>query len=117
MMAHADRGRAIWRASGAELALERRAKARRHASVADPLAQPLRLREHGVLGLGADVLEQPHDDLAAVLALRPAAHDPAVGPDRRADVAAAIEAHRAVLAEIPRALLPAHRRGIERRQQ
>src|SRR5580700_3175131 len=83
---------------------------------ADPLAEPLRLGVQGRRGLGADVLEQPDRDLA-VLALRPAAHDPAVPPGRRADVPGPVEQGRPVLADVPGALAPAHRGGVESGQQ
>ena len=56
--------------------------------------QARRLGGDARAGLGPDVLEQPHDDLAAGLALRPAADDPPVAPHRGADVAAAVEAAR-----------------------
>ncbi len=68
-----------------KLALQRGAEARGDAARADPLAEPLGFGGYRRRSLGADVLEQPDRDLA-VLALRPAADNPAVPPGRGADV-------------------------------
>jgi methionyl-tRNA synthetase len=71
-----------------ELAFQRSAEAGRDPDLGvgpDPLAEPLRFGGDRRRSLGADVLEQPDRDLA-VLALRPAADNPAVPPGRGADV-------------------------------
>jgi methionyl-tRNA synthetase len=86
------------------------------AVLADPRAQPLGFGGEGGAGLGAGVLEQPHRDLA-VRAVRPAAHDPAVPPGRRADVPGPVEQGGRVPAHVPAPLTPAHRGGIEGGQQ
>src|SRR5205085_3782952 len=71
---------------------------------------------HALLGFAADIFEQPVGDFA-VLALSPTAHDAAVAPDARADVARAVENHRAMAAQEPGPLGVAHGRGVETRQQ
>ena len=82
----------------------------------DPLAEPLGLGCDRRGGLGSGVLEEPDHDLA-VLALRPAADDPAVPPGRGADVAGPVEQRRGVLADVPAALAPAHGGGVQGGQQ
>src|SRR5271156_4905166 len=82
----------------------------------DPLAKPLGLGGYRGRGFGPGVLEQPDRDLP-VLALCPAAHDPAVPPSRRADVARPVEQGRGVLAHVPGSLAPAHGGGVQRGQQ
>ena len=56
----------------------------------DPFPEPPRLGGYRGGGFGPDVLQQPDRDLA-VLALRPAAHDAAIPPGRRADVPGSVE--------------------------
>src|SRR5918997_1413702 len=102
--------------SGAELALQRRAKAGDEAYVAEPGPQFRGLRLDGVTRLRAHIGEQAQRDLA-LLALGPPAHDLAVPPDRRAGVAVAVEQPRTVRAQVPVALAPAHHRRIEAWEQ
>ena len=64
----------------------------------------------------ADVLEQADHDLA-VPALAPAADDSSVPPDGRPGVPVRVEERRPVRAEVPLALLPAHRRRVERGEE
>ena len=66
--------------------------------------------------LGADVVEQADDHLA-VVALGPAADHPSVGPDGGPGVAVDVVELLAVRAEAEVAVLPAHRRRVERGQQ
>src|ERR1700722_16223946 len=87
----------------------------RHAR-SDPRTEPFGLGGYRGLGFGPDVLEQPDRDLP-VLALRPATHDPAVPPGRRAYVAGPVEQGRGVLAHVPGPLTPAHGGGVQRGQQ
>ena len=61
-------------------------------------------------------VEQADDDLA-VVELRPAADDPAVGPDRRTGIAIDVEQPLTVRPEVEVAVLPAHRRRVERRKE
>src|SRR5580704_10362707 len=82
----------------------------------DPLGEPPGLGCYGRGGLGPDVLEQPDRDLA-VLALGPAADDPAVPPGRRADVPGPVEQYGRVLTDVPGPVAPAHRGGVEGGQQ
>src|ERR1035437_4784628 len=74
--------------------------------MADPGAEPLRLGGDGRLRLRPGVLEQPDRDLA-VAVLRPAAHDPAVPPDRGTDVPPPAEQGRPAPTTIPGPVAPA----------
>ena len=67
-------------------------------------------------GLGGSFSSSADLDDAGVV-LHPAADDPAVPPGRRAGVAVGVEQVRRVLAEVEAALLPAHHRRVEHRQQ
>ena len=69
-------------------------------------------RSIALSGLRADILEEMECDLA-IVALRPAADDAPVDPDRRAGVAGAVEQRRAIPTEVPVAIGPAHGRGVE----
>src|SRR5260370_3709897 len=102
--------------SGGELPLQGGAEPGRDPDVAQPPGQPGGLGVDRGRSLATGVLEQPHGDLA-IGTLRPAAHDPAVPPDARADVAGPVEQRGAVLTEVPAAFLPAHRALVQGRQQ
>jgi hypothetical protein len=82
----------------------------------DPVAQALRLGGDGRRGFRPGVLEQPDRDLA-VLAVRPAADDPALPPGRGADVPGPVEQRGGVLADVPGPVAPAHRGGVQGGQQ
>src|ERR1039457_2058168 len=99
-----------------ELAFQRGAEPRGDPVLADPGAEPLRLGGDGRLRLRPGVLEQPDRDLA-VRALRPAADDPAVPPDRGPDVPGPVEQGRPVLTDVPGPVAPAHRGWVEGGQQ
>ena len=99
-----------------ELAFQRSAEAGRDPDCPDPVAEPLRFGGDRRRSLGADVLEQPDRDLA-VLAVRPAADNPAVPPGRGADVPGPVEQGRRVLADVPAPFAPAHRGGVKGGQQ
>src|ERR671919_3013625 len=95
---------------------ERRREPRQHPRPVQPPAQPLRLALHASQPVCADVLQ--HLELqGAALVLAPAAHDPPVPPDRGARVPCRVEDLLLVRPEVPGALVPAHRGGVERRQQ
>src|ERR687895_504941 len=95
---------------------ERRREPRQHPRPVQPPAQPLRLALHGPQPVRADVLQ--HLELqGAALVLAPAAHDPPVPPDRGARVPGRVEDLLLVRPEVPAALVPAHRGGVEWRQQ
>src|ERR687896_534422 len=95
---------------------ERRREPRQHPRPVQPPVQPLRLALHGPQPVRADVLQ--HLELhGAALVLAPAAHDPPVPPDRGAGVPGRVEDLLLVRPEVPAALVPAHRGGVEWRQQ
>ena len=104
-------------------ALPRAVKTGRAAtgSAAAPARRPA-TREPGGFGvdgpacLAPDVLEQLHFDLAARV-LAPPADDAAVAPDCRRRRCRSCRTRRACAGRVPVAFLPAHGRGIERRQQ
>ena len=96
--------------------VDRRREAGRVADAADQVADAFGGGVDGRGGPPADVLEEAVDDLA-VLALGPAADDPAVAPDRGSGVAHVVEARQPVVTEIPLPLLPTHGGGVERGQQ
>ena len=75
--------------SGRQLTIERGAEPGRHPHPAEPSVQPPASAPTAAVGVGADVLQQPYDPSPG--ALRPAADDPPVTPDGRADVAGAVE--------------------------
>src|SRR6266851_4005019 len=106
-----------WRfAPRGQLLDERRAESRQDTSLAEPRMQPLGLFLDRALAITTDILEKAQHDLA-VSALGPAAHDPAVPPDRRSRVAGTVEHRGPVRAEVPVATGPAHHAGIEARKQ
>jgi methionyl-tRNA synthetase len=105
-----------------QLALQRGAESRGDQGLRvpfvgpDPVAQALRLGGDGRRGFRPGVLEQPDRDLA-VLAVRPAADDPALPPGRGADVPGPVEQRGGVLADVPGPVAPAHRGGVQGGQQ
>src|ERR687892_1322474 len=95
---------------------ERRREPGQHPRPVQPLRQSLRLALHGPVPVRADVLQ--HLELhRAALVLAPAAHDPPVPPDRGAGVSGRVEDLLLVRPEVPAALVPAHRGGVEWRQK
>src|SRR5207248_10696898 len=99
-----------------QLKLEWRPEPGCHTDRAEPPREPVRPLLDRAVRFGADVLEEPEGDLA-VRALGPAADDAAIGPDRRPDVATAVEERGAVRAQVPVARGPAHRGRVEGREE
>ena len=110
------RGRAGQRGPAGHSLRQRRREPRQHPLAAEPRSQPLGLALDRAQPVGAHVLEQLQLDRTARL-LPPAAHDPSLPPHRGAAVARRVEQLRLVLPEVPVALEPAHRRGVERREE